>query len=335
MELYSLSADTLGQLLRGLELTSEDVCGTFLRRIERTDGPIGAFASVRAAQALDDARRVDARRACGEALPDMAGVPVALCEGLGEDGELLAGCEAAGLVVLGWTAGETARNPYDTRRLAGGGAAACLAVGQAPLVIGTNETVALRAAAYCGVMGLRLTNGHVIMARCVADIERMLEALRETKTPAFSLCERETCLGLPAHLFTPDMDADVEAEIHFAVHCLEDAGTTPVDLDADETAFQHCEIVVAPGLLHVAPRVEEGLPARENDILEGMAGMPAMALPGGFAHALPVGVRLMAPCGHERPLLNLAKAYEQLTGPAGLARLRDVDTLDMQFKWSI
>ncbi|MCL2031507.1 MAG: amidase family protein, partial [Oscillospiraceae bacterium] len=58
------------------------------------------------------------------------------------------------------------------------------------------------------------------------------------------------------------------------------------------------------------------------------AGLPALALPCGFAHGMPVGLQLIAPRWRENDLLSLAYAYECLVGPPAPARMRDVDSMN-------
>ena len=44
-----------------------------------------------------------------------------------------------------------------------------------------------------------------------------------------------------------------------------------------------------------------------------VAGYPAITVPAGFVHELPVGLTLMGPAWSEARLLGLAYAYEQAT----------------------
>ena len=48
-------------------------------------------------------------------------------------------------------------------------------------------------------------------------------------------------------------------------------------------------------------------------IAANLAGIPAMSVPCGFAHALPVGLQLMGDFFDEARLLNVAHRYQQVT----------------------
>lgn len=60
------------------ERSAREVCEAALARIEATDGAINAFSERTAARARAEADAVDARRARGEALPPLAGLPYAV-----------------------------------------------------------------------------------------------------------------------------------------------------------------------------------------------------------------------------------------------------------------
>ncbi|MFD6416873.1 amidase [Streptomyces sp. NPDC060194] len=166
-----------------------------LARIERLDGRIGAFRTVRAAAALAEADAVAARPDL-DRLP-LAGVPVAVKDNVPVRGEAtrsgsaatsaapasadhpaVARLRAAGAVVVGLTNVPelcvfpttdgpygTARNPWDLRRTAGGssgGGAAAVAAGLVPLALGNDGLGSLRIpAANCGVVGFRAGHGAV------------------------------------------------------------------------------------------------------------------------------------------------------------------------------
>ena len=417
MKLNSLSASSLSRALGRKEISAEELCRDSLSRIRRVEERINAFSVVFEERALRDAKRADERRAKGEELHPLDGIPIALKDTIhiqdepGDPGEtadyeaeIAARCRKAGLVLLGktstgWPSG--ARNPYNPTRVAGtdsGGAAACLAVGEAPLSIGTDLGGALRvAASYCGVMGLRPTDGAISargvmtrspimdvpgpMARCVSDIKLLLDLLRE---PVAGERMEEAVVwqvdipdarglrvGLPNMPFPPEPGPDESMEIQYAVRCLEDVGAKIVKVDiaiprnvpdlhdaltrlegfedAYKTAqtdsleveweftkaFRQCDILLAPVSAKVAPHAGTGAGPEqpwlhENATLSGvdLAGLPAMTLPCGFAHAMPIGLQLIAPRWHENNLLRLAYAYECLVGPPGLARMQDVDPMN-------
>ncbi|MGP2436620.1 amidase family protein [Streptomyces sp. JW3] len=145
-----------------------DAVAAALGRIAAADGSLGAFLEVWAEDAARRAAEVDAR------LP-LAGVPIAVKgrRGLRAAGPLLAaGCVAVGATSVpgpgtGWqTWGLGARcrtvNPWRADRTPGGssaGAAAAVATGLVPLATGGDGAGSVRIpAAWCGVLGLKLTN---------------------------------------------------------------------------------------------------------------------------------------------------------------------------------
>src|SRR5690625_996699 len=72
------SANDLAERLTRGELSSEEITRAFLDRVEATDQTIRAFVHVDAEAALATARRIDQRRAAGEQLHRLAGLPVAI-----------------------------------------------------------------------------------------------------------------------------------------------------------------------------------------------------------------------------------------------------------------
>lgn len=415
MDLCSLTASAISRLLLNREITSEELCEAYLRRIELVDERISAFTCVFAERAMKEARQSDERRVKGEDMSSLDGIPIAIKDNIrvwGEaeeselkdfDSDIVTRCKEEGLIVLGkttigWPAG--ARNPYNPTRVAGldsEGTAACLAAGETPLSLGTDIGGTLRvSSAYCGVLGLRPTKGAISgrgiltrsstmdlpgsAARCVSDIKMMLDILREpvagermeevAQWQEGTLDARGLRLGVSVDINGPDTDSDVNAEISHAMHCMKDVGVEMVDLDIQlppETsgihdaltnleefedtykaahmdaekveweftkAFRQCDIILMPVSAQVAPHAGMGMPPeqpwlRDNHTLAGvdLAGLPALAIPCGFAHAMPVGIQLIAPCWHENLLLRLAYAYECLAGPPGLARMVGVDTM--------
>ena len=198
MSLTSATATELLAKLSARQLSSAELTRECLAQIERHDGHIGAFLRVDAEQALAQARRIDERRAKGEFIGPLGGLPVALKDVLCTGGEpttcgsrmlehfrppydatVVARLKAADAVLLGKTnmdefamggstensAYKTTRNPWDLTRIPGGssgGAAACVAARMAPLSIGTDTGGSIRQpAGLCGVTGLKPTYGRI------------------------------------------------------------------------------------------------------------------------------------------------------------------------------
>ncbi|MEU4803781.1 amidase family protein [Actinosynnema sp. NPDC023587] len=189
-------------LLRAGELASHDLVAECLRRIDRYDRDLNAFRVVFAEQALDAARRADARRAAGEDAP-LLGVPVAVKEDLAvaglptttgtcavdrpadADSPAVARLRAAGAVLVGRTrmpelglwpftesswAGAT-RNPWSAAHSPGGssgGSAAAVAAGLVGAALGTDGAGSVRIPAACtGLFGLKPHRDHVPLDRPV------------------------------------------------------------------------------------------------------------------------------------------------------------------------
>ncbi|WP_432174035.1 amidase [Streptomyces sp. Tue6028] len=186
------TAAEIAAAVREKRVTPREVVAEHLARIERLDGGIGAFRTVRAGSALAEAEALAARDLDG--LP-LAGVPVAVKDNLAVQGEsnrngsaatpdtpaahdhvTVARLRAAGAVVVGLTnvpelcvfgttdgVHGTARNPWDTTRTAGGssgGSAAAVAAGMVPIALGNDGMGSLRIpAAHCGLIGLKPGHG--------------------------------------------------------------------------------------------------------------------------------------------------------------------------------
>ncbi|GAA3626701.1 Asp-tRNA(Asn)/Glu-tRNA(Gln) amidotransferase subunit GatA [Microbacterium awajiense] len=196
-DLTKLSAAALADLLAAGEVSSVDATRAHLDRIEDTDGDIHAFLHVNR-DALDVAADIDRRRAAGDPLGPLAGVPLAvkdvlvttdmpstsgsrILEGYMSpyDATVVARARAAGLVPLGKTnmdefamgsstehsAYGPTRNPWDLDRIpggSGGGSAAAVAAFQAPLALGSDTGGSIRQPAHVtGTVGLKPTYGAV------------------------------------------------------------------------------------------------------------------------------------------------------------------------------
>jgi amidase len=193
-----LPATAQAGLIQAGSLSALELAEAHLARIERWNPGVNAVVTVVADRALEAARQADRRRAGGEPLPPLHGLPIAhkdLVDTAGvrttygspsyrdhvpaQDELLVRRLRDAGAIMVGktntpeWGAGShtfnpvfgLTRNPWDTGRSAGGssgGGAVALACRLVPLADGSDLGGSLRnPAAWNGVVGLRPTPGVV------------------------------------------------------------------------------------------------------------------------------------------------------------------------------
>jgi aspartyl-tRNA(Asn)/glutamyl-tRNA(Gln) amidotransferase subunit A len=192
------TARQIAEAVRDGSLPASAVTEAFLARAEKHGPALNALLHVAGASALERARAIDERRARGDKLGRLAGVPVIVKDNLcvrGQpltcasrildryvppyDAHVVERLEAEDAVVLGKanldefamgssnenSAYGAVKNPWDLTRAPGGssgGSAAACAARLAPLALGSDTGGSVRQpAAFCGVTAIKPTYGRV------------------------------------------------------------------------------------------------------------------------------------------------------------------------------
>lgn len=184
--------------IRSGQSTAVQITAKHLSKIKELNPQINAFVEVFEAEALARAAEIDAKKARGEKLGPLAGVPVAIKDNILYKGHKASCCSkmlenyvapynatvvnrllAADAVIIGRTnmdefamgsSNQTSyygpvRNPVDFDRVPGGssgGSAAAVAAGMVPLALGTDTGGSVRQpAAFCGIVGVKPGYGRI------------------------------------------------------------------------------------------------------------------------------------------------------------------------------
>ncbi len=220
-ELLKKSALELADMLASGEITSIELTTACLDRIEAINPRINAFLHVDREGALATAAEVDAKRAAGEDLHPLAGVPIALKDNMVTRGmpttcasKILGGwrppydatvvkkIHAAGLPIVGKTnmdefamgsstehsAFGPTLNPWDVERIpggSGGGSAAAVASFMVPLALGSDTGGSIRQpGSVTGTVGAKPTYGAVSRYGLVAMASSLDQIGPVTRTVA-------------------------------------------------------------------------------------------------------------------------------------------------------
>lgn len=199
MEPRDLSIEEASRAMAEGSLSSVELCASVLDRIDRSQELLNAHITVRPSEeVLADAGAIDHRRASGEVLGPVAGIPIGIKDNFAtaglrttagariladwvpqQDATVVRKLKDAGAVIVGkhnmheFADGPTndnphfgrPLNPWDHSRMSGGssgGSAVALATGQCLGAVGTDTGGSIRTpAAFCGVVGLKPTYGIV------------------------------------------------------------------------------------------------------------------------------------------------------------------------------
>src|SRR5690349_5644510 len=240
-KIHDLTVLELAAAVRGRELSPIEITAHYLDRIEALNADVGAFYTVTADIARDQAAEAEkavARASAPAALPPLTGVPIPIKDlnmvagvrqTLGslvyednvpdESDHVSAALRAAGAVLTGKTAtpefglpcytetkiGPPARTPWDLSRSAGGssgGAGAAVAAGLAPAAQGSDGGGSIRIpSSVCGLFGIKPTRGRVSEGPLVPD----LAGLGVNGPLARTVADAALLLDVMAHNFPGDM----------------------------------------------------------------------------------------------------------------------------------
>ena len=190
IDIFSLSVEELASKIKNAEISSVEVCETYIKRIKKFEKDVKAWAYFDKKILLEKAAEADDHRKSGKPTGSLHGVPIAVKDIIGtvdmptecgtvirkgksysQNAEIIDLLHSAGAIVMGKTATSelaylgpsSTTNPHDKNRTPGGsssGSAAAVASFMAPASIGSQTGGSIiRPASYCGVVGYKPSYG--------------------------------------------------------------------------------------------------------------------------------------------------------------------------------
>ena len=198
MDLYTLTAHEIRDMIKEKKISSKEATQSAINRINQVEDKIESYVTVLPDEAIAQAEAIDAKIAKGEDVGALAGVPMALKDNMCTK-DVLTTCSSkmlynfkppydatvteklknAGTVLLGklnmdeFAMGSSTensyfkktKNPYDITKVPGGssgGSAACVSADEAYFTLGSDTGGSIRQpASFCGCVGLKPTYGSV------------------------------------------------------------------------------------------------------------------------------------------------------------------------------
>ena len=246
-ELLTKTALQLADMMAAGEITSVELTRASLDRIKAHNPTINAFLHVDEEGALATAREVDEKRAAGEKLGRLAGIPIAIKDNLvirgmpttcgskmlegwlpPYDATVITKIKNAGMPIVGKTnmdefamgsstefsAYGSTKNPWDTERIpggSGGGSAAAVSAFMVPLALGSDTGGSIRQpGSVTGTVGVKPTYGAVSRYGLIAMASSLDQVGPVARTVADAAALQEVISGHD-ELDSTSLDVEVPA----------------------------------------------------------------------------------------------------------------------------